>query len=259
MNQPGTLPFSLRRTVLIRATPETVFRFFIDSERWAKWWGAGSTVDARTGGRVYIKHPGGVEAEGEILVIDPPRQITFTYGYPSRPELPPGSSRVTITLDAHPTGTRLNLEHELANEKMRDEHVQGWRFQLSLFANAVSNEVNADAATAVDAWFEMWSDPDEQSRTHTVASIASPDITMSDQYSCLSTIPDLLAHIAAAQRFMPGVRMKRSGSVRHCLGYALADYVATAADGRDVMRGTNIFVFDAVGMLETVVGITARA
>jgi uncharacterized protein YndB with AHSA1/START domain len=37
------LPHSLTRTVVIRATPATVFRFFTDSSRWAQWWGAGST------------------------------------------------------------------------------------------------------------------------------------------------------------------------------------------------------------------------
>jgi hypothetical protein len=34
--------------------------------------------------------------------------------------------------------------------KVRDQHVQGWRFQLALFANVVSDEVFADASAVVD-------------------------------------------------------------------------------------------------------------
>src|SRR5262249_5445683 len=44
------LTHSLNRTVVIRAMPETVFRYFTDSARWAAWWGHGSTIDARPGG-----------------------------------------------------------------------------------------------------------------------------------------------------------------------------------------------------------------
>ena len=41
------LPYQLDRTVVIKARPETVFRFFTDSARWASWWGAGSTIDPK--------------------------------------------------------------------------------------------------------------------------------------------------------------------------------------------------------------------
>jgi len=39
----------LEVTVHIEAQPETVFSYFTDSVRWAAWWGAGSTIDARPG------------------------------------------------------------------------------------------------------------------------------------------------------------------------------------------------------------------
>ena len=54
----SSLPFHLERAVIVRATPEAVFRFFIDTEYWARWWGAGSTIDPRPGGRVCIRYPG---------------------------------------------------------------------------------------------------------------------------------------------------------------------------------------------------------
>ena len=65
----GPLIHRLERSIVIQARPETVFRFFTDSERWAKWWGAGSTIDARPGGKVLILHPGGVETLGEVCTF----------------------------------------------------------------------------------------------------------------------------------------------------------------------------------------------
>src|SRR4051794_3367769 len=98
----------LDRTVAIQAAPETVFNFFTDSARWAKWWGAGSTIDARPGGRVYIRHPNGIESLGEVLDVVPPERIVFTYGFVSGKPMPPGSSRVTIRLEPLRSGTRLH-------------------------------------------------------------------------------------------------------------------------------------------------------
>ncbi len=123
------LPYRLDRTVVIRAKP---------------------------GGKVYIRHPNGIESLGEVLEVDHPERIAFTYGFVGGKPIPPGSSRVTIRLEPDDVGTRLHLRHEFPDAATRDEHVQGWRFQLSLFSNVVANEVYAHAANAVDAWFGAW-------------------------------------------------------------------------------------------------------
>ncbi len=54
MTLSDTFSHRLDRTVLIVADVDTVFRYFTDSARWAAWWGAGSTIDARPGGHVRI-------------------------------------------------------------------------------------------------------------------------------------------------------------------------------------------------------------
>src|SRR4029077_14818063 len=99
------LPYELELTVVIRATRDTVFRFFTDSTRWANWWGAGSTIDATPGGKVYIRHPNGAETVGEVLEVHAPEHIVFTYGYATGNPIPPGSSRVTIRLEPDSAGT----------------------------------------------------------------------------------------------------------------------------------------------------------
>lgn len=250
------LPYRLDRTVLIKAHPETVFRFFTDSARWASWWGAGSTIEARPRGKVYIRHANGIESLGEVLEVSPPERIVFTYGFATGKPIPPGSSRVTIRLEPDAAGTRLHLTHEFAEAAPRDEHVQGWRFQLSLFSNVVANEVYANAATAVDAWFNSWTIADEKSRDEALARIVTPEVRFRDRFSLLDGLPDLSAHIAASQRFMPGIGLRRKGDVRHCQGTVLADWIAVGTDGRERMSGTSVFVFSPDGHIGSVTGFS---
>jgi uncharacterized protein YndB with AHSA1/START domain len=249
------LPYDLQRTVLIKARPETVFRFFTDSTRWASWWGAGSTIDATPGGRVYIRHPNGIESSGEVLEVNPPDRIAFTYGFESGNPIPPGSSRVTIRLEPENDGTRLHLVHEFGEPGPRDAHVQGWRFQLALFSNAVANEVYANAAGAVDAWFGAWVIADDAAREKALAAIVTDRVSFSDRYSLLEGLEDLLAHTGAAQRFLPGIRMERKGNVRHCQGTVLADWVAVDGEKKELLSGTNVFAFGPEGKIESVVGV----
>jgi uncharacterized protein YndB with AHSA1/START domain len=250
------LPYQLDRVVVIKAKPKTVFRFFTDSARWAGWWGAGSTIDARPGGKMYIRHPNGVETLGEVLEVREPERIVFTYGFASGKPMPPGSSRVTIRLEPEEAGTRLHLLHEFAESGPRDEHVQGWRFQLSLFGNAVANEVFADAANSVDAWFGAWAIADDKSREESLARIVTPGIQFRDRYSLLGGLAELTAHSGATQRFMPGIRMERKGSVRHCQGTVLAEWIALDSEAKERMSGTNVFVFNPDGKIDSVTGLT---
>jgi uncharacterized protein YndB with AHSA1/START domain len=246
------LPYNLKRTVLIRAVPETIFRFFTDSARFAAWWGAGSTIDATPGGKVYIRHPNGVEAVGEVLEVHSPERIVFSYGYASGNPIPPGSSRVTIRLEPAESGTLLLLHHEFAEPGPRDLHVQGWRFQLSLFANAVANEVYAGAEVTVDQWYEAWTIADDKARAELLARVAVPEVSFRDRYSLLAGLDDLTAHSGAAQRFMPGIRVRRNGPVRQCQGAVLADWIAVDQEGKERMSGTSVFQLCPDGRIESV-------
>jgi uncharacterized protein YndB with AHSA1/START domain len=245
----------LNRRVVIHARRETVFRHFTDSERWAAWWGPGSTIEPRPGGKVYIRHPNAVEAGGEVLEIDPPRKIVFTLGYASGQPMPIGGSRVTIELETHPSGTRLELRHEFAEAAARDHHVQGWRYQLAVFANVVADQVNAAAVTRADEWFAAWSEPDAAERERLLAEAVGSEVTFRDRFSLVEGLEDLKPHLAAVHEFMPGMRLTRAGDVRHCQGTVLADWIAQGQDGAERGRGTNVFTLDPDGRIAGVVGL----
>jgi uncharacterized protein YndB with AHSA1/START domain len=252
------LAHRLDRTLVIQARPETVFQFFTDTPQWAAWWGAGSTIDARPGGRMFIRHPNGVEVSGEVLDVQAPERIVFTYSYASGgTPIPPDGSRVTIRLDRHPKGTLLQLTHEFADVQPRDEHVRGWRFQLSLFANLIANTVSKDAAALVDRWFATWGEPDATTRERSLAAIAGPDVRFGDRFSCIEGAGELNAYLTAAQHFMPGLRLERRGDIRHCLWHVLADWVALGHDGQERSRGTNLFVLNSDGQIAAVTGFWA--
>jgi uncharacterized protein YndB with AHSA1/START domain len=256
---PTELLHSLDREVVIRARRETVFRYFTDSARWAAWWGAGSTIDPRVGGGVFVRYPNQVEAAGEVIEIDPPARIAFSYGFASGQPIGVGQSLVTVTLAEDPEGTRLRLTHAFAEPGPRDHHVQGWRYQLSVFANVVADEVNGAAEQRIDGWFAAWSEPVTARRDEMLDAIVSPRIRFRDRFSLVDGIDDLRPHLAAVHVFMPGTRLERSGPVRHCQGTALAGWVARGADGAERGRGTNIVTFDRDGRIAEVVGLWSAA
>ncbi|HXW06012.1 MAG TPA: SRPBCC domain-containing protein [Vicinamibacterales bacterium] len=244
----------LDRSVVIRATPAVVFRYFTDTVRWASWWGAGSTIDPRPGGRVLIRYPGGIEVAGEVLELEEPRRLVFTYGFVSGTPIPAGSSVVTIRLEPSRDGTELHLSHAFQEAAVRDEHVQGWRYQLGVFSSVVTSEVNGQAERVVDAWFDAWAETDVAERGRRLAAIAVPGVRFSDRFGVTDGIDDLLPHVSAAQRFMPGVRLTRTGTIRQSQGVVLADWIARAAEAGERGRGTNVFIMDPEGRIESVTG-----
>ena len=254
-----SLDHSLERVVIIRARRETVFRYFTDSARFAAWWGPGSSVDPRPGGAVRIRYPNAVEASGDVVELKPPERFVFTYGYadPSK-GVPPGGSRVTITLEAVAEGTRLKLVHDLADAKSRDAHQLGWPYQLAVFATVVSSEEHAGLADRADAWFRGWAEQDADKRRALLAEAAAPSVEFRDPYGCVSGLGDLERHIVQVQTFMPGLTVHREGDPRQCQGTALVDWVVRSQDGVERGRGTNVVDLAPDGRFARVTGIQAR-
>ena len=163
-----------------------------------------------------------------------------------------GASRVTIALSTKDSATQLDLTHDFREADVRDQHVQGWRYQLSMFSNLVANDLHANAADAIDAWFAAWSDPDAASRARTLSRVCIPEVEFRDRHSALTGIEDLVAHAGAALHYNPS-KLERRGALRHCQGMVLADWRAVA-NGTTTSEGTNVFILAPNDMIEWVTG-----
>jgi uncharacterized protein YndB with AHSA1/START domain len=249
-------PYALDREITIRARPETVFRYFTDSARFARWWGDGSSIDARPGGSVHIRYPNAVEVTGVVVQIVPPRRIAFTYAYAAAAASDP--TLVTISLEPHAEGTLLRLRHEFSDARTRDTHVQGWRYQLAVFSRLVSEEADAHAAERIDAFLGAWGEPDAARRRELLESCAAPRIVFRDAFSATEGVDEMLANLEAVRLHMPGVTLARSGDVRVAHGTALVAWTARRENGETAGRGTNVVDFDADGRIARVVGFWER-
>jgi uncharacterized protein YndB with AHSA1/START domain len=244
------------RTIEIAAPRELVFRYFVDSERFARWWGAGSSVDPRPGGAVRICYPGGQVASGHFKEIVEPERVIFSYGYEGdRQPFAPGTTTVSVFLERIPSGTRVTLRHAgIPSEEVAREHIQGWRYQLSLFSKTVGAELHANAGRVIDQWFAAWAETDAGKRRELLEACAVPEITFHDPFSALSGYEDLESHIAAAQRFMAGSSVSRAGEPVVSHADALVRWEMRTAGGQIGGRGSNAVTFAPDGRLRRVVG-----
>jgi hypothetical protein len=58
---------------------------------------------------------------------------------------------------------------------------------------------------------------------------------------------------------MPGLRLERTGEIRHCMGQVLADWKAIGRDGAPKAQGTNAFVLSADQRIAGVTGFWSAA
>jgi uncharacterized protein YndB with AHSA1/START domain len=250
----NNLAFAVDRTVMIRARPTTVFRYFTDPLRFARWWGEGSSIEGVVGGAVSIRYPDGSRASGVVREIVANERVVFSYGYegPGKP-IAPGASLVTISLEAAPEGTRLRLRHDVATAEVRDLHVQGWRYQLAVFARVVADEEAESAADAVTQWFAAWNETDKAARRETLQAIVLTTVAFRDPNGLTEGVDDLVDHIGGSLQFMPGVRLEQRGSLRHSHGTVLVDFAAVQKDAV-LMSGTNVYRFSG-GRIAEVIGV----
>ena len=117
--------------VHIAAEPETVFAYFTDPGRYVQWMGTDAALEPVPGGCYRIVMRDGVQAAGEFVEVDPPHRLVFTWGWTRDSAVPPGTTRVVITLRAEAGGTRVVLRHYgLPDDGQRDHHRTGWEVYL---------------------------------------------------------------------------------------------------------------------------------
>jgi uncharacterized protein YndB with AHSA1/START domain len=124
--------------VRVKASPETIFPFLVDAERSARWFGRSASIDPRPGGAYRTEISDQIVAIGEIVEIDEPRRVVLTFGWEGNEAIPPGSSRVQITLEPDGDETLVRLMHDGLPDGAAQEHGEGWDQFLPQLAIAVT-------------------------------------------------------------------------------------------------------------------------
>lgn len=138
MTEPETR--TVEQTLRIKARPETVWRYWTDPERMCEWWGAAAVLDPTPGGACRIEMGGGPVMTGQFIELVPHERIVFSFGWEpttGAPDLPPGSTRVEVTLAGDGGDTILTLRHTGIPVGWAEEHKAGWGHFLPLLADAV--------------------------------------------------------------------------------------------------------------------------
>ncbi len=117
-------------TRLIGAPPSTVYSYFIDQEKWARWQGSSAELTPSVGGLFSMFMPNGLNAQGAYVELVPNEKVVFTWGWVGNPNLPPGQSTVTVVLEAVGTSTRLTLTHSGLPTDEVPIHKAGWDHYL---------------------------------------------------------------------------------------------------------------------------------
>jgi uncharacterized protein YndB with AHSA1/START domain len=153
----------------VSGSPEIVFEYFTDPEKYRRWHGVTAELDARPGG-VYrlLTVPPDVWIEGEYVAVDPPRRIVLTWGWQSSSiELPgclrqvaPGSSTVEFTFVPDGDATVIRVRHSgLPSELAARGHTLGWDSYLARLAAILEGKDGGeDPALSIATTYYAWDD-----------------------------------------------------------------------------------------------------
>jgi uncharacterized protein YndB with AHSA1/START domain len=142
---------TIRLHRVLHATPEKVYRAFLDPDAMAKWLpphgftGKVHHLDAKVGGTYKMSFTNFTTGKshsfgGEYLELTPHERIRHTDRFDD-PNLP-GEMRVTITLEKVSVGTELNIVQEGVPEVIPPEACYlGWQESLALLAKLVEAEI----------------------------------------------------------------------------------------------------------------------
>ena len=142
---------TIRLHRVLRATPERVYRAFIDANAMAKWLppngytGQVHHIDAKVGGTYKMSFTNFTTGKshsfgGEFLELIPHERIRYTDRFDD-PNLP-GQIQTTISLNKVSVGTELNIVQEGVPAAIPAEACYlGWQESLTLLAKLVEAEI----------------------------------------------------------------------------------------------------------------------
>ncbi len=145
------MPNTVRLHRVLRASPERVYRAFLDADAMAKWLppngftGKVHEMDARVGGRHRMSFTNFTSGKshsfgGEFLELVPHERLRYTDVFDD-PNLP-GEMRVTVSLKKVSVGTEVSIMQEGIPDVIPVEACYlGWQESLILLAKLVEAEI----------------------------------------------------------------------------------------------------------------------
>jgi len=129
--QPMPDDLFVTREVKIAAPPGVVFDYLTEPAKLMQWNTTAAEFDARVGGAYRFTVAGSHVASGEVLELDPPRRLAYTWGWEDNDITPPGSSTVVFELEQDGDYTIVRLTHrDLPSKDACDAHAEGWEHYL---------------------------------------------------------------------------------------------------------------------------------
>lgn len=145
------MPSTIRLHRVLQATPERVYRAFLDPDAKAKWLppngfiGKVHHIDARVGGSYKMSFTNFTTGKshsfgGQYLELVPHERIRYTDKFDD-PSLP-GAMQVTVSLKKVSVGTEVNITQEGVPDMIPAEACYlGWQESLALLAKLVEAEI----------------------------------------------------------------------------------------------------------------------
>ena len=119
----------------VNARPETVYAFFVETEKATRWLAAEVVADPRPGGvyeQVHVDHDGVRHLmRGSFIALEPPSRLVFAWDFGG------GDSTVEVTLEPERGGTLVRLTHRDLPASVRADHEAGWKELLGRLSAAV--------------------------------------------------------------------------------------------------------------------------
>jgi uncharacterized protein YndB with AHSA1/START domain len=145
------MPSTIRLHRVLRATPERVYRAFLDPDAMAKWLppygftGKVHQMDARVGGSYKMSFTNFTTGKshsfgGQYVELVPNERIRYTDKFDD-PNLP-GAMNVTVTLKNVAFGTEVNITQEGVPDVIPAEACYlGWQESLALLTKLVEAQI----------------------------------------------------------------------------------------------------------------------
>jgi uncharacterized protein YndB with AHSA1/START domain len=128
---------TFRTSIEIAATQDEVFDYFVKPELLVRWMGDVARLEATAGG-LFSVDINGVLIRGHYVRLERPRLIEIAWGEAANEAMPPGATRLVVTLSAVGRGTLVTLEHTGLTAAEAKKHAIGWPHFIERLAAAAS-------------------------------------------------------------------------------------------------------------------------